>query len=246
MFYNELFECVPLKVDDKWMIVEQNKTYSGFKGWLDYIALEEGKFADYLLRLNEHTRQLYIDNTINRLLEAFNQSYKAEEETGNKDVYEVLLAFKGALECIRFRFKDLKFACSTDIVNRWSDKFPFMKDFPVLEASTDEIQETRFTLPIDLDTNRARKYIGKAIEIGLIKAVDNGIRWTITKKGGKVRLAYFLFRVYCQDDNNKDNGLLFPETALDTLFMQSRLGHSLSQIANNKKHGYPEIDELFE
>ena len=201
---------------------------------------------DYLLRLDVSARQLCIDDTIRRLLEALNQLSEAYKGTDNKDVWEIFLAVRGALGCIDFRFKGLGFACSMNVINRWSCKFPFMQDFPALELASTDAKGTDFKLPIDIDTPRARKYIGKAIEAGFIEVENDWLSWTIRKKGGKVRLARFLFRVYCQDDNNKDNYLSFPETALNTLFRESRLGHSLSQIANNKKQEYPEIDRLFE
>lgn len=246
MFYSELFECIPLKVEGEWLVVKQNKTLSSLRGWFNYASLEEGKLIDYLLRLDNPARQLYLDDFVNRLLEAFNQLSEAYKETDCADVVEIFLAVRWALGSLVFRFRGLGLACNTEVVNRWGNKFPFVKDFPLLAlASTDDPKGNVFKLPIELDTKRANKYIGKAIEVGLIEMDGDRLKWTITKRGGKVRLAYFLFRVYCQDDADKDNGSPFPETALNILFGESRLGHSLSQIANNKSMKYGDIDKLF-
>lgn len=242
MFYSELFKCVPLKVEDKWVITEQDKTLSGFKRWIDYVALEESKLIDYLLRLDVSARQLCIDDTIRRLLEALNQLSEAYKGTDNKDVWEIFLAVRGALGCIDFRFKGLGFACSMNVINRWSCKFPFMQDFPALELASTDAKGTDFKLPIDIDTPRARKYIGLAIEKGFIAPTDSILKW----KQSKARLAYFLFRIFCKDDEGKDNGLKFPESALNRLFGEDRLGKARSQLADNKKQGYEDIDRLFD
>ena len=52
--------------------------------------------------------------------------------------------------------------------------------------------------------------------------------------------------VFCKDDEGKDNGLKFPESALNKLFGEDRLGKARSQLADNKKQGYEDIDRLFD
>lgn len=106
----------------------------------------------------------------------------------------------------------------------------------------DDPKEKAFTLPVELDTPRARKYIGLAIEKGFIASTDSILKWKLSK----ARLAYFLFRVFCKDDEGKDNGLKFPESALNRLFGEDRLGKARSQLVDNKKQGYEDIDRLFD
>ena len=98
-----------------------------------------------------------------------------------------------------------------------------------------------YHLPVELDTPRARKYIGKAIEKGFIASTGDNLKWS----GTKASLAYFLSRIYCEDEKGKDNGSVFPESALNKLFGEDRLGKARSQLANNKKQGYANIDNLF-
>jgi hypothetical protein len=97
-----------------------------------------------------------------------------------------------------------------------------------------------------LNTDRAKEVFGKAIEKGLIVVFDNGLK----KQGiSKAQLAYMLQRIYIPDATGAD-GKQFPETALNSLFGESRLGEALRKLADNKNtngkpRGYKIIDELF-
>jgi hypothetical protein len=98
----------------------------------------------------------------------------------------------------------------------------------------------------ELDTNRTQKYIPKAITAGIIIKTDTGY-----KKIGisKAQLAYFLELIYCRDNEGKDNGKDFPETSLNTIFGESRLGKARGQYINNKDgkpKGYEIIERIFE
>lgn len=112
----------------------------------------------------------------------------------------------------------------------------------ILDIIKDDPKENAFKLPVELDTHRARKYIGLAIEKGFITPTDGILKWRLTK----AKLAYFLSRVFLKDDEGKDNGLKFPESALNRLFGEDRLGKALSQLIYNKKRGYEDIDRLFD
>ena len=97
-----------------------------------------------------------------------------------------------------------------------------------------------------MNTDRAKEVFGKAIEKGLIVVFGNGLK----KQGiSKAQLAYMLQRIYIPDATGAD-GKQFPETALNGLFDESRLGEALRKLADNKNtngkpRGYQVIDGLF-
>lgn len=101
-------------------------------------------------------------------------------------------------------------------------------------------------LPDTLNTDTAREVFGRAIEKGLIKVQGDAY-----KRNGisKAQLAYMLQRIYLPDATGAD-GKQFPETALNGLFDESRLGEALRKLADNKNtngkpRGYQVIDGLF-
>lgn len=97
-----------------------------------------------------------------------------------------------------------------------------------------------------IKTERAKKYFAKAEEIGYLERTNTGYK---SKFKTKVLLAYFLELVFCRDDNNKDNSQNFPETALNELFQEKRLGKYRGQIYNNangKPKGYEIVDKIFD
>ena len=114
------------------------------------------------------------------------------------------------------------------------------------EKGTDTNLETLLQADDKLNTDRAKEVFGKAIEKGLIVVFDNGLR----KQGiSKAQLAYMLQRIYIPDATGAD-GKKFPETALNGLFSESRLGEAQRTLANNKNtngkpRGYQVIDGLF-
>lgn len=91
------------------------------------------------------------------------------------------------------------------------------------------------------------EYYQKAIEAGIIERDGDGYK----KKGiTKAQLAYFLQRVFTPDATGRD-GRVFPETRLNELFKEKRLGEAVRKLADNKKtggkpRGYKKIDILFE
>lgn len=100
-------------------------------------------------------------------------------------------------------------------------------------------------LPSNLSTKRAQHYFTKAIEIEVIEKTTTGYK---SKFNTKVQLAYFLELVFCRDDKGYDNGKNFPETDLNNLFNESRLGKARGQYLSNKSgkpKGHETIDEIF-
>lgn len=91
------------------------------------------------------------------------------------------------------------------------------------------------------------EYYQKAIDAGIIERDGDGYK----KKGiTKAQLAYFLQRVFTPDATGRD-GRVFPETRLNELFKEKRLGEAVRKLADNKKtggkpRGYKKIDILFE
>ncbi|MDD3040205.1 hypothetical protein [Bacteroides sp.] len=110
------------------------------------------------------------------------------------------------------------------------------------------LSENETFLPVTLRTERALKYFPKAIEESIITNTDIGYSMGTAIKT-KAALAYFLELVFCRDNTGKDNGNDFPETDLNTLFGESRLGKARGQYASNKSgkpKGYEIIDKIFE
>lgn len=108
--------------------------------------------------------------------------------------------------------------------------------------------DTETFLTVELRTERALKYFPKAIEANIITKTDTGYSIGSAIKT-KALLAYFLELVFCRDNTGKDNGNDFPETDLNTLFGESRLGKARGQYASNKSgkpKGYKIIDKIFE
>ncbi len=104
-------------------------------------------------------------------------------------------------------------------------------------------KELNTILQSELNTDRARKYIAKAIEANYIKKRDKGLQWLFGGNRGKVRLGYFIQKVYCPNHTET-----IPEKGINALFGVDRIGSAISQIVNAKKpqKWKAEIDKLFE
>lgn len=118
----------------------------------------------------------------------------------------------------------------------------------LLKEKCKNINSSDLKLPEKLNTNRAKKYIYKALCNGIIERYNDGLK----KKGiTKAQLAYFLECIYCKGEDGKDNGLNFPEADLEKLFNESRIGKARGQLVNNKNNsGKPKgseiIDKIFD
>lgn len=101
-------------------------------------------------------------------------------------------------------------------------------------------------LPSELDTERARKYFPRAINAGWMKpdSGTRGFKWEFGgPRGGKARLGYFVWKVYCPTNKEK-----MPENAINKLFGVNRIGSSITQLfdAQKPQKWKGEIDSLFE
>lgn len=122
-----------------------------------------------------------------------------------------------------------------------------MKDEQLQQEQTKQPykQGNSIDLPDKLNTDRANIYFRRAIETGYIVTNGTGFK---SKFKSKAILAYFLELVFCRDDNGTDNKKDFPETELNNLFNESRLGKARGQYIGNKAgkpKGHEIIDSIF-
>lgn len=80
-------------------------------------------------------------------------------------------------------------------------------------------------LPDELNTERAKKYFPRAVEAGYMELTETGYKWDLTQRGNKVKLGYFLQKVYCPNNTEE-----IPETVINDYFSTTRIGSSISQI----------------
>ena len=239
-FYNVLKCCAPnivcgLDLND---IIRQ-KILNKFKDLdlLTYTIEETERLEDYLYNSQVIDRGNIIEYELGELLALSN----LEGFLGHNPF--IIACYQLAVNGLMRLAKKMKITFSNDFIDKWKNEpmlTAHIEDLYI--ASTDDPKEKVFTLPVELDTPRARKYIGLAIEKGFIASTDSILKWKLSK----ARLAYFLFSVFCKDDEGKDNGLKFPESALNRLFGEDRLGKARSRLADNKKQGYEDIDSLFD
>ena len=103
----------------------------------------------------------------------------------------------------------------------------------------------------DLNTDRAKKVFGKAIEKRLIVVYDNVLKW----KKSNALLAFLCGIIYCDDTQYQDRvtkcwmvkrgSTLFPNVELCALFGVINLGQSRTQL-NRLPKGYEEVLKLTE
>ena len=161
--------------------------------------------------------------------EAFPMGYEAEAVT----LINIVLHKKfGNRHKIKSNVADIMW-----YVERWRD---------VRNTSGLKPQQERPTVEA---SDEGTKYYQKAIEAGIIERDGDGYK----RKGiTKAQLAYFLQRVYTPDATGRD-GRVFPETMLNELFKERRLGEAVRKLKDVKKmggggkpRGYQKIDILFE
>lgn len=135
-----------------------------------------------------------------------------------------------------------------EVIQQWIRKeyYPTSDDAKALHEQQPESNKDKTwvcDLPSELDTDRARKCFAKAIEAKYIEVTDSGLKWKFGGNRGKVRLGYFIQKVFCP--NNTEN---IPETAINKLFGVNRIGSAIGQILYAKKvqKWKNEIDKLFE
>ncbi len=123
-----------------------------------------------------------------------------------------------------------------------------MKDYQGQIAQlSDQIEALQkqhpLTLPEKIDTERAQKYLQKAIDANLIIVTENGLR-RVPENCNKTQLVYLLGRIYCQNKTDK-----LPNDELCKLFNETRLEKINYDIfCNNQgKPAHSEtIDQLFD
>ena len=204
---------------------------------LTYTIEETERLEDYLYNSHVIDRGNIIEYELGELLTLSN----LEGFLGHNPF--IIACYQLAVNGLMRLAKKMKITFSNDFIDKWKNEPMLTAHIEDLyTASTDTTKGKAFKLPVELDTPRARKYIGLAIEKGFIASTDGELKWGQTK----AKLAYFLFMVFCKDDEGKDNGLKFPESALNKLFGEDRLGKARTQLVNNKKQGYEDIDSLFD
>lgn len=86
-------------------------------------------------------------------------------------------------------------------------------------------------LPDGLKTDRAIKYLTRAVEVGYIIPTDTGFKWIMGgKRGLLARLGYFVEKVYCPTNTEQ-----LPEAAINSLFGVSRICSAITQLYNAKR-----------
>ena len=236
-FYNVLKCCAPnivyeLDLND----IMRQKILNEYKDLdlLTYTIEETERLEDYLYNSHVIDRDNIIEYELGELLALSNLE-------GFLDLNPFVIGgYQLAVNGLMRLAKKMKITFSNDFIDKWKNE-PMLTTY-IEDLYTASTKENAFKLPIELDTPRARKYIGLAIEKGFIASTDGKLKWGQTK----AKLAYFLFMVFCKDDEGKDNGLKFPESALNKLFGEDRLGKARTQLVNNKKQGYEDIDSLFD
>ena len=110
------------------------------------------------------------------------------------------------------------------------------------ESNSDNTKSNNVNLPKELDTDRARIYFARAIEKGYMEKTDKGYKWLYGGNRGKVRLGYFLVKVFCQDKTDK-----LPQKAITKLFGVERMDSAINQLQDAQKlqKWIPDIDNLF-
>jgi len=99
---------------------------------------------------------------------------------------------------------------------------------------------------INKEQDEAIIYYEVAVSAGVLERTGAG--YNKCKGITKAQLAYFLGRIHTPDATGKD-GRVFPETALNALFGETRLGQALRRLADNKNgggkpRGYERIDNI--
>jgi len=93
----------------------------------------------------------------------------------------------------------------------------------------DTLNDTLY-LPSELDTDRARVYFTRAVEVGYMQPTQTGYKWVFGgARGALVRLGYFVERVFCPTNTEA-----LPEQAINRLFGVNRIGSAVTQLHNAK------------
>lgn len=138
--------------------------------------------------------------------------------------------------------------CGEDVGVGGEEELELLQSFPFADSIynilKDILEQTKktykdFNLPQEIDTDRARKYFKRAIDIGYMYQVQDGFRWTFGgSRGGKACLGYFIESVY---KPTKKERVLY--TKISKLFNVNRLESAVYQ-ANSAKKPQPWRSEI--
>jgi hypothetical protein len=98
-------------------------------------------------------------------------------------------------------------------------------------------QNTDICLPSELDTDRARKYFARAIEVGYMTPTDTGYKW-LHNHCNLSSLGYFVERCYCSNNTER-----LKVKALELLFSVERLGKAIYQMHDGNQKWKSEMDK---
>lgn len=157
--------------------------------------------------------------------------YIGHQNAINQSLYILIaLIYTGALVWLGFHFHKMMKEYNTQL--------------STLAKQLEALQQLHpLTLPKALDTERAQKYLQKAIDANLIVTTENGLR-RVPENCNKTQLVYLLGRIYCQNKTDK-----LPNDELCKLFNETRLEKINYDIFcnNNGKPAHSElIDALFD
>ena len=94
------------------------------------------------------------------------------------------------------------------------------------EAGNNEKTTDKISLPSELDTEKARKYFAKAINVGYMKKEDSNYKWMYGGEKGQARLGYFCNKIYSSPR---------PINKLEEFFGVKKLSASITNADNEAK-----------
>lgn len=90
---------------------------------------------------------------------------------------------------------------------------------------------TKAQIPIGgVELDRINKYFNRAINNGYMERTESGYNWKFGGTRRKVRLGYFLQKVYCPQNKGT-----MPESELNALFGVKRIGSAVTQFCSGKQ-----------
>jgi hypothetical protein len=103
-------------------------------------------------------------------------------------------------------------------------------DANIEQEKQSSIANTDIYLPRELDSDRARKYFARAIEVGYMEqATATSYKW-LYGNGNNASLGYFVERVFCPTNTEK-----LREQAINKLFGVRNIRQTLNQVHNAKQ-----------
>lgn len=121
--------------------------------------------------------------------------------------------------------------------------YEYAEEIEMMSEQLERLQQQHpLELPKAIDTERAQKYLKKAIDAHLIESTETGLR-RVQANCTKTQLVYLLNQIYCVNPTDK-----FPNDELCKLFGEARMDKILYDIFCNHtgKPAHAEgIDQIF-